>query len=154
MMPHDRNEPARDVTQEPIPAPRVVIFEEWDDEDIYDHTQTSDRIRAGDVLVMLNKEGEGELKRRIGLMYSAWPVILVGGSDHLHSPNGFEGQDPVAAACDWVTVVTEKDPRNKAAAPLLKALMMNPGADLDELLQGAERISPEHDTNHPRPPAL
>lgn len=26
-----------------------------------------------------------------------------------------------------------------------KALMTNPGADLDELLQGAERISPDHE---------
>lgn len=130
----------------PRPVPWVVVFEDWDDGDIYDHTQTNDCIRAGDILVMLNKkEGDSKQERRVGLMYGAWPVILVGESDRLHSP--------LTDASDWLTMVTEKDPRNKAAAPLLKVLMMNPGADLDELLRGAERISPGHDVSHLRPSA-
>lgn len=171
----------KEQNQEPIPAPRVVIFEDWDDGDIYDHTQTNVHIRAGDILVMLNKkEGSSKQERRVGLMYSAWPVILVGESDCLHSPKGFEGQDPVAAARDWLAMATKEDPRNKAAAPLLKALIMNPGAGLDELLregmvlhllqtddfdpgihwrdftdvktlQGAAR-APTGPANHPRPP--
>ena len=141
-----------------IPSPRVVVFEDWSDGDIYDSTQTSSHLRSGDILVMLNKQDEGgEPQRRIGLLYSAWPVILVGDSDELHSVYSAHGTDranQVAMAGDWLAKAGEDDPQTKAAAYLLNALM-KPDANFEALLQGVEQIQAAEfgDPFTPRPAA-
>ena len=48
-----------------------------DDQEVYDHTQTHDKIKDGDVLKLHGK--------RTAYMHKAWPTMLHGKSEHLHS---------------------------------------------------------------------
>lgn len=57
-------------------VPQVFDFRDMDDGDIYDETQCNDDIRTGDVMLT----GSG-----VAIMYSAWPVMVVGTSRVLHT---------------------------------------------------------------------
>ena len=75
--------------ENPITKPNVHDLTHMDDDgEVYDHTQTSDKIKDGDVMKLKGN--------RAAVMVKAWPVITHGDSDELHKtkePNGINKMD-------------------------------------------------------------
>jgi len=65
--------------ENPVINPKVHDFSDMDDGAVYDMTQTDDNIRDGDVLKLSGG--------RTGVLIKAWPTMVVGDSDALHSLN-------------------------------------------------------------------
>lgn len=66
--------------------PKVHDFRHMDDGSIYNRSQTDDKIKDGDVFHMSGN--------RVGFMYKAWPTMLHGDSEALHSFNPGKSAPP------------------------------------------------------------
>ncbi len=58
-------------------SPKIVDMTDVDQEDAYDHTQTTDGIKDGDVLDL----GDGN----VAIMVQAWPTTVFGKIKHFHT---------------------------------------------------------------------